>query len=318
MVAYLAKRIASSLTVLIVVSLITFLILMLIPGDPALIILGIDANPSQLNDLREALGLNRPWYEQYFLWLVNFLRGNFGNSQVFGSSVSELIIQRLPVTLSLTFFSMIISFGIALGLGSISAIKKDTWIDYFSRTCMQIGMAIPSFWIGIIFIIIFGSWLHWFPISGFQPLSEGFWPFIKSITLPSLVLAIGETGILIRIVRSSMLTSLQQDYMDMTKVKGLPPLISNIKYALRNAMIAPVTVMGMQIAKLFGGTVIVESVFSLPGLGRLTLVAVEQRDIVLLLGIVIFITFFVVAISLLTDIIYPLIDPRINTLKGAQ
>ena len=177
---------------------------------------------------------------------------------------------------------------------------------------MQIGSAIPSFWIGMIFIIYFGLKLKWFPISGYSTLSDGLFVHVKSLVMPCTVLAIGEVGMLLRSVRTSMIDTLDQDYMDMARVKGLKNSTIYFKYALRSAMIAPINVIGMQFAKLMGGTVVVESVFSLPGLGRLLLVAVEQRDIVLLQGIVMFITAVVVFTSLAVDIIVMFLNPKIR------
>ena len=183
---------------------------------------------------------------------------------------------------------------------------------------MQIGSAIPSFWIGMLFIVFFGLKLKWFPISDYTPLSDGLFAYLKSLAMPCTVLAIGEVGMLLRSVRTSMVDTLDQDYMDMARVKGLKSTTIYFKYALRNALIAPVNVFGMQFAKLMGGTVVVESVFSLPGLGRLLLVAVEQRDIVLLQGIVMFITAVVVITSLIIDIAVMFLNPRIRAKAGGE
>lgn len=312
MTNYILKRVWSALVVIFVVSLITYFVLMFIPGDAAQLILGTEASAEKLAELREVMGLNRPWIVQYADWLRGLIKLDFGKSYLYGTSVLSLIIERLPVTLSVALFSISLASIVAIVLGVASAIKRNTLIDYFSRSIMQIGSAIPSFWIGMIFIIYFGLKLKWFPISGYSPLSDGLFVHIKSLVMPCTVLAIGEVGMILRSVRTSMIDTLDQDYMDMARVKGLNSSTIYFKYALRSAMIAPVNVIGMQFAKLMGGTVVVESVFSLPGLGRLLLVAVEQRDIVLLQGIVMFITAVVVFTSLAVDIIVMFLNPKIR------
>ena len=213
---------------------------------------------------------------------------------------------------------MLIAGVIAVVLGVLSAIYKDTFLDYFSRSIMQLGSAIPSFWVGMLFIVFFGLKLKWFPVSDYTPLSDGLFAYLKSLAMPCTVLAISEVGTLIRSVRTSMIDTLEQDYMDMARVNGLRSFTVYFKYALRNAMIAPINVFGMQFAKLMGGTVVVESVFSLPGLGRLLLVAVEQRDIILLQGIVMFITAIVVFTSLAVDIAVMFLNPKIRIKEGGE
>lgn len=318
MLRYVLDRVKSSVVVLLVVSIITFAVLMIIPGDPAQLILGTEATPEMVQELHAAMGLDRPLYQQYLGWLNDLIHLDMGTSYVYGESVKSLITGSLPVTLSISVFAMISAVFLAFLFGMLSAIKKNSIIDYFSRSIMQLGTAIPSFWIGMVFIVYFGLKLKLFPVSGFVPLSDNFAGFIKSITLPSVVLAIGETGTLLRIVRSSMLDSLNQDYMDMAKVKGLGARKVYVKYALRGALVAPLTIIGMQFAKLAGGTVVVETIFSLPGLGRLVLSAVEHRDIVLLQGLVMFITAMVIFITLAVDVLIMFINPRIKSFQRGE
>ncbi len=315
---YIISRVKSSIVVLFVVSIIAFAVLIIIPGDPAQLILGTEATPEMVEDLHAAMGLDRPIYEQYISWLLDLLKFDMGTSYVYGESVTALIVKSLPVTLSISIFAMLIAVVFAFLFGTISAIKKDSFIDYFSRSIMQLGSAIPSFWIGMVFIVYFGLRLKVVPVSGFVPYRENFLMFIKSITMPSIVLAIGEIGILLRLVRSSMLDSLKQDYMDMAKVKGLNSKKIYIKYALRGALVAPLTIIGMQFAKLAGGTVVVETVFALPGIGRLVLTAVEHRDIVLLQGLVMFITTMVIFITLIVDVLIMFINPRIKSFQRGE
>lgn len=313
MLGYILSRVKSSIVVLLVVSVITFFVLMIIPGNPAQLILGTDATPEMIADLTASMGLDKPLYQQYLGWLTDLLKLDMGTSYLYGESVTTLIVRSIPVTISISVFAMAIAVFIAFIFGMISAIKKDSIIDYFSRSIMQLGAAIPSFWIGMVFIVYFGLRLKLFPVSGYVPMDRDFMGFLNSITLPAIVLAIGEVGTLLRIVRSSMLYSLKQDYMDMARVKGLSPGKIYIKYALRGALTAPLTIIGMQFAKLAGGTVVVETIFALPGLGRLVLTAVEHRDIRLLQGLVMFITSSVVFITLIVDILIMFINPRIKS-----
>lgn len=317
MLRYVINRVKSSMVVLFVVSIITFFVLMIIPGNPAELILGTDATPEMIEDLQKAMGLDKPLYQQYLGWLMDFLKLDMGKSYVYGENVTTLIAKALPVTLSISVFAMIIASAFAFLFGILSAVKKDSLTDYFSRSIMQLGTAIPSFWIGMVFIVYFGLRLKIFPVSGFVEATN-YKGFIKSITMPSVVLAIGEIGTLLRIVRSSMLDSLKQDYMDMARIKGLSAWKIYMKYALRGALIAPITIMGMQFAKLAGGTVVVETIFALPGIGRLVLTAVEHRDIVLLQGLVMFITTTVIVITLLVDVFIMLVNPRIKTVERGE
>lgn len=318
MLRYVINRIKSSIVVLLVVSIITFVVLMIIPGDPAQLILGTDATPEMIADLHKAMGLDQPLYQQYLSWLANLIKLDMGESYVYGESVTTLIAKALPVTLSISVFAMIIATLFAFFFGILSAVKKNSLIDYFSRSIMQLGTAIPSFWIGMVFIVYFALRLKLFPVSGFVSINESYTGFIKSITLPAIVLSLGEIGTLLRIVRSSMLDSLMQDYMDMAKIQGLNAWKIYMKYGLRGALIAPITIIGMQFAKLAGGTVVVETIFALPGLGRLVLTAVEHRDIVLLQGLVMFITSTVIFITLLVDVFIMIINPRIKSVERGE
>ncbi len=312
MLHYVFTRIIHAIEVLLIISLITFFVLLWIPGDIAQLILGADATPEKLAVLRTAMGLDRPWYLQYLGWLKGFITLDLGKSYLFGQDVVSLIQQRLPVTLSLAVFSTLIAVIVSTTLGILAAIRKNTWVDHTATTIMQIGSAMPAFWLAMLCILFFGLQLKWFPVAGYVPPEQGFFSYLRSITLPGLILAIGEMGILLRTVRTSMLEALSQDFMDMARVKGLPSLTMYVKYTLRSAMIAPLNVIGIQFAKMVGGTVVIESVFGLPGIGRLVLIAVEQRDVFLLQGLVMFITTLVLLIALMVDIAVMFINPRIR------
>ncbi len=312
MFRYFLQRLRGAALVILAVSVITFFVLTLIPGNAAMLSLGTDATAEQLSALKHSMGLDLPWYLQYLNWIGGLVRLDFGSSSLYGQSVLTLIGQRMPVTLSLAVLSMSMSLLFAVLLGTLSAVYKDSPLDMLCRTLMQAGTAIPGFWIGIVLIIYLALQTGWFPVSGFEPISKGAGAYLRSIFLPSLALAIGEIGPLLRSVRTSMLQALKQDYIDMGKAQGLPARTIYLKYALRGALAAPLNVAGMQFAKLLGGTTVIESVFSLPGLGRLVLVAVEQRDIPLLQGCVMYISAAVVLISLAVDMLNAMLNPQVR------
>lgn len=312
MLRYTLKKFQGAVLVVLAVSIITFFVLTLIPGNAAMLKLGTDATPEQLAQLEHAMGLDKPWYLQYISWMCGLFRLDFGTSSLYGQSVLTLILQRMPVTLSLAVLSMSMSLISAILLGTLCSIYKDSPLDILCRTLIQVGTAVPGFWIGIILIIYLALKTGWFPVSGFDPPSGGLSTYLKSIFLPSLALAVGEVGPLLRSVRTSMLQALRQDYIDMGKAQGLSAPTIYLKYALRGALAAPLNVAGMQFAKLLGGTTVIESVFSLPGLGRLILIAVEQRDIALLQGCVMYVSLVVVLISLLVDLLSAYINPQVR------
>lgn len=318
MIRTLCRRFLSAITVLLIVSLITFIVVKWIPGDPAQLILGTEATPEKLAALRTVMGLDQPWLIQYLRWLTQLFQGDWGTSYLFGEQVRSLILQRLPVTLSITIFSMTVAALISAILGILSALKPNSAFDVGCRMIMQLASAVPSFWLGMIFLSVFAGMLHWFPVTGYAPPTEGFFRFLNSITLPSVILAIGESGILIRMFRSSMLSALDQDFMAAAQVKGLPYKTALIRYALRDALLAPLTLIGTQTAKLFGGTVIIETLFALPGIGRLLLTSVEQRDVQLLQGLVLFITVMVVLINFITDLLMTAANPMIRLENGGS
>ena len=316
MTRYIIKRLLSALAVLFFVSLITFIALELIPGDQATISLGLDATADSLESARAAMGLDRPLYLRYFEWLFKAIAFDFGTSSIYGGDVISLIISRLPVTFSVTLFSIVIASIISFLLGLAASIERGKPADGVIRTAVLIISSLPSFWISLLALIFFCGKLGWFPVNGYTAPANGFSEFMRSITLPSIILALGELGLMTRMFRSSIVKTLSEDYMLAPRIKGLSKRRTLVHYAGRSAIIAPITVIGNQAAKLFGGTAIVETVFSLPGIGRLLLVSVEQRDIALLQGIVIFITTMVVIMNFITDIAVAIADPLIRRGKG--
>ncbi|MGN1164669.1 MAG: ABC transporter permease, partial [Candidatus Ornithospirochaeta sp.] len=268
MLRYALKRILSALLVLLFVSLITFVVISVIPGDRAILALGIDATRESVEAARVSMGLDKPFVERYFSWLLSALRLDLGVSEVYGERVGTLILSRLPVTFSLTLFSILIATVVSALLGLVCQIKKGRAADGIIRGGVILISALPSFWISLVALIFFCGKLKWFPVNGYISPAKGFLSFLRSITLPSIILALGELSLLTRMFRSSLIKSFSEDYMTACRVKGLSRRRSMIHYGVRSACIAPLTLIGNQAAKLFGGTVVVETIFSLPGIGR--------------------------------------------------
>lgn len=314
MLKYIIRRLLQGVGVLFVVTLLTFLALKVIPADPATLILGIDATPESVAQLREAMGLNRPLLVQYWEWITAVLQGDLGTSYYYGSAVSDLIRSRLPLTLTIalltTFFSLI--FGTFLG--TLAALYRRRGLDYLIRLFTQLSGAVPSFWLGMIALTYLAARLQWFSVHPEIDLANRFWGSLYQLLLPTMVLTLTQMGPTIRQTRSAMYDALEADYMMSARMKGLSERRRIIRYALRSAMMAPLTLSSLQFAHLIGGTTVVETVFSLPGLGRLLLVSVEQRDLMLLQGLILFITTMVIVISVVTDILYQYING--NTEEG--
>lgn len=312
MVRFSIRRGIAAISVMFIVSVLTFAVLQWLPGDPAEIILGVNASPSALANLRAALGLDQPWYMQYLHWLFAALRGNFGTSLVFGQPVGELIVQRLPVTLSLTAMSLVITVLAAIPLGVIAAVERERWPDRIIRLVLQVALGVPAFWIGLLLILWLAISWHGLPVGGFPGFQEAFWPSVQSLLMPAISLSIGEIALLGRVARRSMVDALDAPYMVTALSKGLPLYRRYMRHALRTAMIVPVTMVGLQVASLLGGAIVVENVFALPGIGRLLLVAVQQKDYPLLEGLTVFIAFVVLCSSLIVDVLYAVLDPRVR------
>lgn len=317
MLKVVAQRIGAALVVLVVVSIMTFLALRVIPGDAATLILGLDASEEKLEVLRASLGLDEPLPRQYLDWVGGVLTGDWGDSRVYGRPVLEVIAGALPVTALLALYAMALALAVAVPLGVVSALHPGSVLDGFARTVMQLASAAPGFWVGILLMLLFAGRLGWLPVSGYVPVSQDPWGCLRSLTLPAATLAVTEYGVLIRTVRSSMMSALQRDCMLSAQVKGLSRLRTVGAYALRSALVAPLTVAGLQFAKLAGGTAVIESVFALPGLGRLLLTAVEQRDLLLVQGVVLFVTAAVVVVTLLVDLLVMAADPSVRRQQGA-
>jgi peptide/nickel transport system permease protein len=291
------------LTVLII-STIVFLVIRVIPGDPALVIAGIDASESDIEDIRVKLGMDKPILQQYLEWIWKVVRFDFDSSMISGQPVTQLILERLPLTLSLALLGLVISVLISIPLGVVSAVKRWSFWDYLGMVFSQIGMAIPSFWLGILLLLLLSVKVQLFPLFGAGTL--------KHLILPSISLGIARAAVLLRLTRASMVEELSKEYVVAARSKGLTEQMVNYKHALKNALLPVITIAGIQLGYMLGGAIIIEQVFSLPGLGRLFLFGVYQRDFPLIQGGVVFVAFIFSFINFAVDMLYSIVNPRIK------
>ena len=309
---YLLRRLPSLLLTLFLISLVTFVVVQVVPGDPAQLILGTEAPLEALANLRAQLGLDRPLPLQYLSWLSGVLRGDLGVSLRHGRPVAALIAERLPVTLSLATLSLALAVLLAVPLGVLAAIRQHSALDYGVLVFAQAGLALPSFWIGILLILLFALSWRWLPSGGYVPWGESPLEALRTLAMPVLALGLPVAGVLARLVRASMLEELARDHIRTARAKGLSEAQVIVRHVLRNALIPTVTLLGLQLGFLLGGSIVIEQVFALPGLGRLVLFAVVNRDLPLIQGLVLFIATLVVVINFLVDMAYTWLDPRIS------
>ncbi|HEY8497284.1 MAG TPA: ABC transporter permease [Limnochordales bacterium] len=312
MQAYLIRRaITFAVTVWLAASL-TFVTLLIIPGNPAQIILGIDASPSAIAAVERALGLDLPPAVRYARWLSDLLRFDLGTSLVYGVPVWSLIAERLRVTLPLTAMALALAIAVGVPLGLFAARRRGSAADLFATAFAQVGIATPSFWLGIFLILVFAVNLRWLPAGGFTPWSQSPGRAFMSLLLPALALGLARAASLTRIVRSAALEVLSADFIRTARAKGVPEGVIVRRHVLRNTLISVATVVSMEVAQLLAGAIIVETVFTLPGLGTLVLNAVSNRDFPLVQGIVVCMACVILTLSLITDILYAYLDPRIR------
>jgi len=307
-----ALRVIGVIPTLIGISVLVFGVTYLIPGDPALIMAGSEATPEVVANLRQQWGLDQPVYIRYLSWLGNIARGNLGDSYFSRQTVLQLVGNALPVTVELAILSLLVAVLIAIPTGIVSAVKAGSWFDVAAAALGFIGLSIPSFWLGIMLIYVFAVYLQLLPAGGFTPLSAGVWPNLQSMILPSIALGTFASTQLMRYLRASLLDVLHADYVRTSRAKGMRERSVLLRHAVRNALIPFTTVLGVQMGYLLGGTVIAESVFALPGIGRLVLSAVLNRDYQVATGIIFLIATAFVLINLLVDMIYPVLDPRVR------
>ncbi len=309
---YIAKRVAHSFFVVYFVATIVFLAVRAIPGDPVRLMLGGEASPEARQALRQELGLNQPVYVQYVRWLAQIFQGDFGDSILSGEPVFSLIVGVAEPTVSIAAVGMILAFGIALPTGIVSAVRRYTAEDYASTVIAFFGISMPGFWIGIILILLVGVRFEAIPTFGYTSLGQGVGPWLASVILPSLAVALPNGGLLMRMVRSSMLEVLSEDYMTTARAKGLDERLVLFKHGVQNAMIPVVTYTGILFAVVLAGVVAVEIVFGVRGMGRLLIGSINRRDFPVVQGTVILISFVFVLVNLVVDVLYTVINPRIK------
>jgi peptide/nickel transport system permease protein len=312
MLKVLALRLSGLLLTLLIISLAIFVILEVLPGDPAAIMLGTSSQPDTLAALRHQMGLDQPALFRYVAWIGGVLTGNFGNSYSYGVPVSELIRDRLTVTAPLTLMAIALSVSVALPLGVFAAARQRGAVDLGATLFSQLGIAIPNFWIGLLLILLFSLALGWFPAGGFRGWSEGVWPGIKSLILPAVALAIPQSAILTRVTRSAVLDVMNEDFVRTARAKGVSRNRALWRHVVPNALVPVVTILGLQISVLLAGAVLVENVFSLPGMGRLAYQALAQRDLVVIKNVVLLFAGIVILVNLVVDAIYIVLDPRLR------
>ena len=310
---FLAKRFATFLATLAGTTVITFLALEILPGDPARVILGVEAPDSAVQALREQLGLDRPALERYLDWVSSLATGRFGNSYTYSVPVDELLAARLEITVPLALLAMALSVAMAMVLGVFAAAHHNRHGDVAVMGVSQLGISVPNFWLALLLIVLFAIHLRWFSAGGFPGWDAGVLPAFKSLLLPALALATVQGAILTRFTRSAVLETMREDYVRTARAKGLTRGQTLRRHVLRNAMIPIVTVMGLQFANLLAGTIVVENVFALPGVGRLILQAITNRDIVVVRDVVTLLAAMVVMINLGVDLLYAAIDPRLKS-----
>lgn len=312
MTKYILGRVLAAIPVMVFVALFVFLLLRLTPGDPAAIIAGDTATPEQLERIRESLGLNEPLHIQFLSWIGNLLQGDFGTSILSGTPVTSMIASRLEPTLSLALTTIALSIVIAVPLGVIAAWKQGTVIDRLVMAISVIGFSVPIFVIGYVMISVFAMELKWFPVQGFRSIFDGLGPFLQRIILPTLTLTLLYIALIARITRTSMLEILGDEYVRTARAKGLTERRVLMHHALRNCAVPIVTVIGIGFALIISGVVVTESVFNLPGIGRLTVEAVLARDYPVIQAVILLTSLVYVVINLLIDIAYVFLDPRIR------
>jgi peptide/nickel transport system permease protein len=312
MFGYVARRVLSAIPVLFLVTLIAFGIMQIVPGDPAMIIAGLGATPQEVARVRAQLGLDQPWHIQLVRWYQGLARGDLGDSLLLGRSVSRALVERLPVTLSLTGYALVLTLVVGILSGVAASLRPNTWLDQALMTIALLGVSFPSFWLGLMLIVIFAVRLDWLPTGGYVPLTDSVVGWLRSTTLPAISLALLQIGLLARIVRATMLEVLGQDYVRTARTKGLPAGTVVWKHAFRNVMIPVVTIVGIITSLLLSGSVVIETVYSLPGIGRLLGSAVLRRDYPVIQGGLLVTAAGFVLLNLLVDVLYAYLDPRVR------
>ena len=312
MLPYLIKRLGSLIVSLFVASLVIFACIEIVPGDPASFMLGVNAQPDTVNALREELGLNTSHTQRYVSWISGLLKGDLGTSYTYRSPVSDIVADRLQVSVPLALYALTLTILIAFPVGVLAAAWRGSAVDLFVMGATQLGIAVPNFWFAILMVIVFAINLGWFSAGGFPGWDAGILAVIKALTLPAVALALPQASILARVMRSSLLDTLSEDYIRSARAKGLSRRQVMWRHALRNAMIPVLTIIGLQFSFLLAGAIIIENVFFLPGLGRLVFQAITQRDLIVVESVVMLLVFAVVLVNFLVDLAYAWFVPRLR------
>jgi peptide/nickel transport system permease protein len=309
---YVVRRLVAAVPVLFLVTLVSFCVMQIVPGDPAMIIAGLGATPQEVARIREQLGLDRPLLAQLGAWYAGLLRGDLGDSILLGRSVSRAVVERLPVTLSLAGYALALTLLFGIPSGLFAAVRANTWLDQALMTFAVIGVSLPSFWLGLMLIVLFAVQLDWLPTGGYVAFSDSAVGWLRSATLPAVSLALLQIGLVARITRSTMLEVLDQDYVRTARTKGLPDRVVVGKHAFKNALVPIVTVVGIVFSLLLSGSVVIETIYSLPGVGRLLASAILRRDYPVIQGGLLVVGAGFVLLNLAVDVLYAQLDPRIR------
>ena len=306
------NRVLGSIPVILIVTLITFGLMRAIPGDVSAALGGVSSTLAERELIRKNLGLDQPWYVQLTKWYAGLARGDLGRSIFLGKDVTQATFERLPVTVSLSIYALVLTLIFGMVSGVLAALRQNSWVDQAAMMFAMIGVSMPNFWLGLMMIVLFSVQLGWLPTGGYIPFTQDPIGWLRSATMPAISLALLQIGLLARITRSTMLEVLRQDYIRTAWAKGLPNYLVVGKHALANTMIPVVTVIGIIVSLLISGAVVTESVFSIPGVGQLLTSAILNRDYPMIQGGLLFVTMLLVGINILVDVAYAWLDPRVR------
>lgn len=312
MFAYTIRRLLAFIPTLLIVAVVVSLMIYLVPGNPAVMMLGVEATPQSIIELEEALGLNDPLADRIWTWLRKALTGDFGRSYLLDQPVAEAILSRLPVTLGLSIAALTVAIVVGVSAGTVAAVRQGSWIDWLVMLIALLGLSIPNFWLGLNLIFLFAVTWGWFPSGGYVALTENPYEYVRYIFLPALTLGLSHAALMARMTRASMLEILRIDYVRTARAKGLVERVVVLKHAFRNALIPIITVVGISVGVMLSGAVVIETVFTLPGVGRLIINAVQRRDYPIVQGGILFVTASYLLINLLVDLLYVWINPQIR------
>ncbi|MBL8688609.1 MAG: ABC transporter permease [Rhodospirillaceae bacterium] len=312
MTGYILHRLASAILVVFLVTIISFSVMSLVPGDPASVVAGANATPDEIAAIRIQLGLHLPYHERLLNWVAGLLQGDLGRSILLQRTVAEAVAERLPVTIALSIYAMALTLVLGVGLGVFAAVRQNSWVDQLCMTVALLGVSLPNVWLAILFVMFFSVYLGWFPTGGYVPFDQSISGALVALTLPAIALSLTQIGLLARMARSSMLEVLRQDYVQTARAKGLPRWSVIGKHALKNVMIPLVTVFGIILSLSLSGTVVIETVFSLPGMGRLIVNAIQRRDYPVIQGGLLLTASALVLVNLAVDLLYAWLDPRVR------